>query len=81
MKTKIKVWLILLATLGIVPLFANSALGWTNDLQSYLDSISYYNLQVDAVITDMYPYFGWLPDEKDPMKKASDEAILPLKWC
>jgi len=32
MKTKIKVWLILLATLGIVPLFANSALGWTNDL-------------------------------------------------
>ena len=70
----------MLVTLGIVLLFANSAFSWTNDLESYLDSIGYYNLQVDAVMTDMYLYFGWLPDEKEAMKKASDEAILRLKY-
>lgn len=64
----------MLAALGIVLLFANSVFSWTNDLESYLNSIGYYNLQVDAVTTDMYLYFGWLPDEKGAMKKASDEA-------
>ena len=64
----------MLAALGIVLLFANSVFSWTNDLESYLNSISYYNLQVDAVTTDMYLYFGWLPDEKEAMKKASDEV-------
>ena len=28
----------------------------------------------------MYLYFGWLPDEKEAMEKASDEAILRLKY-
>lgn len=70
----------MLATLGIVFLLANSAFSWTNDLESYLDSISYYNLQVGAVTTDIYLYFGWLPDEKEAMKKASDEAVLRLEY-
>lgn len=74
MKAKIKKWLILLAALGIVRLFANSAFSWTNELESQLDSISYYNLQVDAVMTDMYLYFDWLLDEKEAMKKASGEV-------
>jgi len=80
MKTKIKTRLILVVTLGIIPLFTNSALGWTSDLESYLDSISYYDLQVGAVTTDMYLYLRWLPDEKEAMKKASDEAISHLKY-
>lgn len=80
MKTKIKRWLILLITLGVVLLFAHSGFSWANDLESYLDSMSYYNLQVGAVTTDMYLYFGWLPDEKEAMKKASNEAILRLEY-
>ena len=56
MTTRIKKGVMSAGILGITFLFANSAFSWTNDLESYLDSISYYNLQVDAVITDMYLY-------------------------
>lgn len=80
MKTKIKTRLILLAVLGIVLLFTHSVVSWANDLETYLDSISYYDLQVGAVTTEMYLYLRWLPDEKEAMKKASDEAILRLKY-
>jgi len=56
MTTRIKKWVMSAGILGITFLFVNSAFSWTNDLESYLDSMSYYNLQVDAVITDMYLY-------------------------
>ena len=49
-------------------------------LKSYLDNVSYYHLQLDAVLIDMYLYFGWAPEEKEAMKKASDEAILHLAY-
>ena len=74
MTTRIKKGAMSAGILGITFLFANLAFSWTNDLESYLDSMGYYNLQVDAVTTDMYLYFGWLPDEKEAMKKASDEV-------
>ena len=80
MTTGIKNCLMAAVILGITYLFANPAFSWANDLQSYLDSMSYSNHQVYAVVTDMNLYFGWLSDEKEQMKKASDEAILHLKY-
>jgi len=80
MTTRIKKGVMSAGILGITFLFANLAFSWTNDLESYLDSISYYDLQVGAVTTDIHLYFAWLPDEKEAMKKASDKAILRLKY-
>jgi len=65
MTTRIKKGAMSAGILGITFLFANLAFSWTNDLESYLDSISYYDLQVGAVITDIHLYFAWLPDEKE----------------
>jgi len=74
MTTRIKKGVMSAGILGITFLFANLAFSWTSDLESYLDSISYYDLQVGAVTTDMYLYLRWLPDEKEAMKKASGEV-------
>jgi len=57
-----------------------SAIVRPDGLKTYLDNVSYYNLQLDAVLIDMYLYFGWAPEEKEAMKKASDEAILRLEY-
>lgn len=57
-----------------------SAIVRPDSLKSYLDNVTYYNLQLDAVLIDMYLYFGWAPEEKEAMKKASDEAILHLAY-
>jgi len=51
-----------------------------DSLKTYVDDVSYYNLQLDAVLIDMSLYFGWAPEEKEAMKKASDEAILHLAY-
>jgi len=57
-----------------------SAIVRPDGLKTYLDNVSYYHLQLDAVLIDMYLYFGWAPEEKEAMKKASDEAILHLAY-
>ncbi len=57
-----------------------SAIVRSDGLKSYLDNVSYYNLQLDAVLIDMYLYFGWAPEEKEAMKEASDEAVLRLGY-
>lgn len=56
-----------------------SAIVRPDSLKSYLDNVTYYNLQLDAVLIDMYLYLGWGPEEKEAMKKVSDEAILRLE--
>lgn len=63
---------------GIFLLLANGAIGSTNELETYLDSMRYYDLQAHAVAIEMELYFGWLWDQKEQMKEAASEAILRL---
>ena len=46
------------------------------NLQDALDTMAFIELQISAVTTDMY--LGWLPEEKEMMKEASQRAIADL---
>jgi len=51
----------------------------SNSYEPSLDDIRFVELQFSAVITDMYMYLGWFPEEKEMLKKASVKAISDLK--
>ena len=48
-------------------------------MEDSLVEMRFLNLQFDAVLTDMDLYVGWLPEEKDAMKDASQKAIADLE--
>jgi len=47
--------------------------------EANLDDIRFVELQIEAVTIDMHRYLGWLPEEKEMLKKASVRAINSLE--
>ena len=47
-------------------------------LEEYLDGLRCFEMQMEAVVIDMYLHLRWLSDDKKGMKKAADRAVTDL---
>jgi len=66
----------LVLSLFLVCLFTGTSLG--SNIQDGLDELTYAELQISAITTDMRLYLGWFPEEKELMGKASQKALKDL---
>jgi len=48
-------------------------------LEDYLDNVRFWELQLEAVATEMHLFLGWHSDEKAMIRKAGKEAVARLK--